>query len=62
MVKVYRDHTPRLEPYPETRAVLKTLGSEYRLGLITQGHKPGQQRKKVLKFRIAKAAKDAVMA
>jgi putative hydrolase of the HAD superfamily len=45
MVKVYRDHTPRLEPYPETRAVLKTLGSEYRLGLITQGHKPGQQRK-----------------
>ena len=45
MVKVYRDHTPSLEPYPETRAVLKTLADEYRLGLITQGHKPGQQRK-----------------
>jgi len=45
MVTIYRDHTPSLEPYPETRAVLKTLGSEYRLGLITQGHKPGQQRK-----------------
>ena len=45
MVTIYRDHTPSLEPYPETRAVLKTLGSKYRLGLITQGHKPGQQRK-----------------
>jgi len=45
MVTIYRDHTPSLEPYPETRAVLKTLGDEYRLGLITQGHKPGQQRK-----------------
>ncbi len=45
MVKVYRDHTPSLELYPETRAVLKTLADEYRLGLITQGHKPGQQRK-----------------
>jgi len=45
MVTIYRDHTPSLQPYPETRAVLKTLGSEYRLGLITQGHKPGQQRK-----------------
>ena len=45
MVTIYRDHTPSLQPYPETRAVLKILGSEYRLGLITQGHKPGQQRK-----------------
>jgi len=45
MVKAYRDHTPSLEPYPETRDVLKTLADEYRLGLITQGHKPGQQRK-----------------
>ena len=45
MVKAYREHTPSLEPYPEMHAVLKSLQDDYRLGLITQGHKPGQQRK-----------------
>jgi putative hydrolase of the HAD superfamily len=45
MVQCYRDHTPNLEPYPETHSVLQSLNGKYRLGLITQGHKPGQQRK-----------------
>ena len=45
MVNCYRDHTPSLEPYPESHSVLQILSNEYRLGLITQGHKPGQQRK-----------------
>ena len=45
MVRCYRDHTPSLEPYPETHPVLKSLKGNYRLGLITQGHGPGQQRK-----------------
>ncbi|MCH7567543.1 MAG: HAD family hydrolase [Nitrospirae bacterium] len=45
MVTIYRDHTPSLEPYPETHSVLRSLRGSYRLGLITQGHKPGQQRK-----------------
>ena len=45
MVKRYRDHTPTLEPYPETHSVLQRLKESYRLGLITQGHGPGQQRK-----------------
>ena len=45
MVNCYRDHTPSLEPYPETHSVLQILRNEYRLGLITQGHKPGQERK-----------------
>ena len=45
MVRCYRDHTPKLEPYPETHSVLQKLSCDYRLGLITQGHKPGQQRK-----------------
>jgi len=45
MVSCYRDHSPSLEPYPETHSVLQSLRGSYRLGLITQGHKPGQQRK-----------------
>ncbi|MFQ5924076.1 MAG: HAD family hydrolase [Anaerolineales bacterium] len=45
MVKCYRDHSPSLEPYPETHSVLRSLRGSYRLGLITQGHRPGQQRK-----------------
>ncbi len=45
MVKIYRDHTPSLEPFPETHSVLQSLRDEYRLGLITQGHKAGQERK-----------------
>jgi len=45
MVECYRDHSPSLEPYPEAHAVLNSLSGRYRLGLITQGHKPGQQRK-----------------
>ncbi len=45
MVRCYRDHVPNLEPYEETHSVLSTLRENYRLGLITQGHGPGQQRK-----------------
>ena len=45
MVKCYRDHTPNLKPYPETHSVLQRLRGNYRLGLITQGHKASQQRK-----------------
>ncbi len=45
MVTIYRDHTPSLEPDPEPRAVLKTRRDADRLGVITQGHTPGQQRK-----------------
>lgn len=45
MVRVYREHTPELEPFPEALPVLDRLRAEYRLALITQGYRPGQQRK-----------------
>lgn len=45
MVRQYRDHLPKLEPFPDTRPVLEALRPLYRLGLITQGYAPGQQRK-----------------
>lgn len=45
LVRCYRDHMPTVELYPDARPALDSLGAKYRLGLITQGHKPGQQRK-----------------
>jgi putative hydrolase of the HAD superfamily len=45
MIHTYREHTPRLAPFPDVPATLQTLGEQYRLGLITQGHAPGQRRK-----------------
>lgn len=45
MVQAYREHTPQLALYPDAPPVLETLRRRYRLGLITQGYGPGQQRK-----------------
>ncbi len=45
MVDQYRDHMPEIEPFPDALPVLEQLRHEYQLGLITQGHRPGQQRK-----------------
>jgi putative hydrolase of the HAD superfamily len=45
MIRVYREHTPRLSPFPDVPAALQAVGERYRLGLITQGHAPGQRRK-----------------
>ena len=43
MIRVYREHTPQLSPFPDVPAALQALGERYRLGLITQGHAPGQR-------------------
>lgn len=45
MVHEYREHTPTLEPYPEAAPLLERLQADYRLALVTQGYRPGQQRK-----------------
>jgi len=45
MIRVYREHSPRLLPFREVPETLSTLAQQYRLGLITQGHAPGQRRK-----------------
>lgn len=45
MVRVYRQHAPELAPFPDARPVLNQLRTEHRLALITQGYRPGQQRK-----------------
>lgn len=45
MVRVYREHIPELEPFPDAIPLLEQLRTEHRLALITQGYRPGQQRK-----------------
>ena len=45
LVQVYRDHTPRLEPFPESIPVLVNLRAKYRLGLVSDGYLAVQQRK-----------------
>jgi putative hydrolase of the HAD superfamily len=45
MIRVYREHQPTLTPFPDVPAALQALEGNFRLGLITQGHAPGQRRK-----------------
>lgn len=45
LVAVYRDHEPRIRPFPEVPALLAHLQSTYRLGLLSDGYLAVQQRK-----------------
>lgn len=45
MVQVYREHTPDLQPFEDTLPLLDRLRERHPLALITQGYRPGQQRK-----------------
>lgn len=45
LITVYRDHTPRLEPFPDSLPVLSNLGARHRLGIVTDGYLTVQQRK-----------------
>ena len=46
MVRIYREHVPEIHLFPEYMALLKELGKNYRLGMITDGL-PAVQRGKV---------------
>ena len=45
MVRAYRDHEPRIAPYPGVRELLAEIGRECRLGLVTDGYLTVQRRK-----------------
>lgn len=45
MVRVYRQHTPQIVPFPQVPALLHRLGQEYRLGLLSDGYLEVQRRK-----------------
>lgn len=45
MVQIYREHIPRIEPYPEVPRLLQRLRLRYHLGLITDGYAQVQKRK-----------------
>ncbi len=45
MIQIYREHQPNLKLYPDVPPVLRDLRSRCRMGLLTQGYRPGQERK-----------------
>ncbi len=45
MVKIYRQHTPQIHPFPETTFVLQSLQKKFQLGLVSDGYLEVQQRK-----------------
>jgi len=45
MLAVYREHTPAIEPYPDTLACLDELGARFQLALLTDGYAAVQRRK-----------------
>jgi len=45
LVQVYREHGPRISPFPEVPALLSGLHCRYRLGLLSDGFLGVQQRK-----------------
>lgn len=52
LVRVYQQHEPRINPFPETLEVLSKLMLSYRLGLISDGSLGVQERKlKALQLR-----------
>jgi putative hydrolase of the HAD superfamily len=45
MVRIYREHVPQIAFYPDTQPVLDALKQHYRLGLVTEGRRAGQEAK-----------------
>lgn len=45
LVRVYRQHSPSLTPFPETSDLLVRLHRRYRLGLVSDGYLDVQRRK-----------------
>jgi putative hydrolase of the HAD superfamily len=45
MVDVYRQHAPRIEPYPGVRGMLARLKTRFRIGLVSDGYLAVQRRK-----------------
>ena len=45
LVRVYREHRPRIQPYPSAAEFLGRLHGRFRLGLLTDGFLPAQRLK-----------------
>jgi putative hydrolase of the HAD superfamily len=43
MVKIYREHAPRIALYPDAEPALRELQPRFRLGLLTEGRRAGQE-------------------
>lgn len=44
-INIYRQHSPQIEPFPDTINLLKTLSRSYQIGLVSDGYLEVQQRK-----------------
>lgn len=45
LIRIYREHKPKIKPYPEVKSVLNFLKCFYKLGIITDGYVKTQQNK-----------------
>nr|BCX01982.1 MAG: HAD superfamily hydrolase [Bacteroidota bacterium] len=45
LVEIYRNHNPKIYPFPETRPILEKMRHSFLLGLVSDGHLGVQQRK-----------------
>jgi putative hydrolase of the HAD superfamily len=45
LLDVYRQHRPRISPFPESLSLLKTIANSYQIGLVSDGYLAVQQQK-----------------
>jgi putative hydrolase of the HAD superfamily len=45
LLDIYRNHSPKIEPFPETVGILADLSQRYRIGLVSDGYLNVQQQK-----------------
>jgi putative hydrolase of the HAD superfamily len=45
LVRIYREHEPRIQPFVEAPALLERLGRRYQLALLSDGHAAAQNAK-----------------
>jgi putative hydrolase of the HAD superfamily len=45
LIDVYRNHTPKINPFVEVSALLQNLSQHYKIGLVSDGYLAVQQRK-----------------
>jgi len=45
LVRCYREHEPKIQPFADVAAALEALGGRVRLGLLSDGYLPAQRRK-----------------
>ena len=45
LLDIYRNHTPKIEPFPETIEIVSNLAQKYKIGLVSDGYLNVQKQK-----------------